>query len=485
MYPFFKRFFDIAASVCGLVLLSPLLAFIALAIRLESKGPVIFKQERLGRFGRVFQFYKFRSMVVGAEHTGSGVYSNKGDARVTRVGQFIRATSLDELPQLLNILKGEMSFIGPRPPLTYHPWPIDKYSPEQKKMFDVRPGITGWAQINGRKEVEWNHRIELSVWYVEHLSFRLDVYIFFMTALKVFAMSDNLNRGKTLADGAPNKVPSAGLPKWAPMKLMYITNRADVAEIAQNTGVDRIFIDMETRGKAERQKGYTVKSNHTLEDVRRLRPLIDRAELLVRVNPMGDDSKNEIDQTVEAGADLIMLPMFKTTEEAERFIRLVGGRAKTVLLIETREAVERADEILALPELDEIYVGLNDLHLSCGLKFMFEFLSNGVLDELAVKIRRMGKPFGFGGIAALGQGTLRADDILAEHRRLGSDRVILSRTFCNLDIVTEPAEIESVFRDGVAGLRDYQRRLEEKPDSFFDENHRRLAERIEEIRATL
>lgn len=176
----------------------PVCLLTAAAIKLESKGPVIFAQERLGLGGKVFRIYKFRSMCVGAEKTGSGVYSGRGDARVTRVGRFIRATSIDELPQFFNILKGEMSFIGPRPPLTYHPWPLEQYTDFQKKMFEVRPGITGWAQVHGRKDVEWHRRIELSVWYVEHCSFLLDLKICFLTVFKVLCNADNENRGKTV-----------------------------------------------------------------------------------------------------------------------------------------------------------------------------------------------------------------------------------------------------------------------------------------------
>jgi lipopolysaccharide/colanic/teichoic acid biosynthesis glycosyltransferase len=195
---FFKRLFDILLSLFILILLSPVYIIAAIAIKLDSKGPVIFKQERLGKGGKVFRIYKFRSMCVGAEHTGSGVYSGKGDARVTRVGRILRATSIDELPQALNILKGDMSFIGPRPPLTYHPWPIEEYSDEQRRMFDVRPGITGWAQVHGRKAVEWNARIKLNVWYVEHLTLWLDIKIFFMTFFKVLANADNENVGATV-----------------------------------------------------------------------------------------------------------------------------------------------------------------------------------------------------------------------------------------------------------------------------------------------
>lgn len=193
-----KRFLDVTASFLGLVLLSPLLLAVSILIKIDSRGPVIFRQTRIGRNGKVFEIYKFRSMCVGAEKTGSGVYSGKGDARVTRIGKFLRATSIDELPQLLNILKGEMSFVGPRPPLTYHPWKYEEYTDFQKRMFEVRPGITGWAQVNGRKDVEWHKRIELNIWYVDHMSLLLDIKIMFMTAFKVLTNADNENSGATV-----------------------------------------------------------------------------------------------------------------------------------------------------------------------------------------------------------------------------------------------------------------------------------------------
>lgn len=198
LYKYFKRFFDILAASLALLVFSPLLLIVALLVRLTSEGPVIFKQARIGKDGKVFEIYKFRSMCVGAEQTGSGVYSGKGDARVTKVGKVLRATSIDELPQLVNILKGEMSFIGPRPPLTYHPWKYSEYTDEQLRMFEVRPGITGWAQVNGRKDVEWHHRIELNVWYVDHMSFLLDIKILFLTIFKVFTNADNENVGATV-----------------------------------------------------------------------------------------------------------------------------------------------------------------------------------------------------------------------------------------------------------------------------------------------
>ena len=195
---FVKRVFDIILALMGITIAFIPMLIIALAIKIDSKGPVLFKQERIGKKGKIFKILKFRSMCVGAEKTGSGVYSGKGDTRVTKVGKLLRATSLDELPQFFNVLVGHMSFIGPRPPLTYHPWTIDKYTEQQFKMFNVRPGITGWAQVNGRKEVEWNRRIELNVWYVENISLWLDIKILFMTVFKVFTNANNQNVGTTV-----------------------------------------------------------------------------------------------------------------------------------------------------------------------------------------------------------------------------------------------------------------------------------------------
>lgn len=196
-YKSFKRTIDILLSLLILIALSPILAITALAIKFDSKGPVIFKQKRLGLGGKEFYIYKFRSMCVNAEK--GGVYSNDSDSRITKVGKILRKTSIDELPQAINVLRGDMSFIGPRPPLTYHPWPIDEYTDEQLRMFEVRPGITGWAQVNGRKAVEWNRRIELNVWYVDNISLVLDIKICFMTIFKVFTNADNENIGETVA----------------------------------------------------------------------------------------------------------------------------------------------------------------------------------------------------------------------------------------------------------------------------------------------
>ena len=195
---YIKRIIDLLIAVPVLLIDAIPMAIIAAAVKLDSPGPALFKQDRLGKDGKVFKMLKFRSMYVGAEKTGSGVYSGKGDSRVTRVGKIIRATSLDELPQLLNVLRGDMSLLGPRPPLTYHPWPIEDYTEEQRHMFDVRPGFSGWAQVHGRKNVEWHHRIELNVWYVRHVRFSLDVKIFFMTIFKVITNKNNANVNETV-----------------------------------------------------------------------------------------------------------------------------------------------------------------------------------------------------------------------------------------------------------------------------------------------
>ena len=199
-YRVVKRLLDLLISSLLLILTSPILLISAILVKLTSKGPVIFRQARLGRDAKEYMLYKFRTMRVGSEHTGSGVYSDDDDPRQTCIGKILRKTSIDELPQMVNILKGDMSLIGPRPPLTYHPWPLEKYTEEQLRMFEVRPGITGWAQIHGRKSVEWNERIRLNIWYVDHVSFLLDLKIFLMTIGKVFTNADNENKGATVVE---------------------------------------------------------------------------------------------------------------------------------------------------------------------------------------------------------------------------------------------------------------------------------------------
>ena len=274
------------------------------------------------------------------------------------------------------------------------------------------------------------------------------------------------------------------------LKLMYITNNPDVARIAEEAGVDRIFVDMEYIGKADRQGGMdTVQSCHTVEDVRRLRPVVKKAQLMVRINPMHsgtaeyNSSREEIEAVIEAGADVIMLPYFKTVEEVKLFVELVAGRAKTFPLVETPEAVAAIDEILAVPGIDEIHVGLNDLSLGLGRTFMFELLSDGTIDALAEKFKAAGIPFGFGGIASLGRGILPSEYVVREHYRLGSTATILSRSFCNVHKIQDLRLIRRIFRDGVAQIRDLEAECAEyaADSDYFAENARIVAQKVRRI----
>ena len=245
------------------------------------------------------------------------------------------------------------------------------------------------------------------------------------------------------------------------IKLMYITNRPDVACIAEKAGVDRVFVDLETIGKQERQGGMdTVQSKHTISDIAEIRKVLTKAQLLVRSNPVHEGSRQEIDAIVEAGADIIMLPYFKTLEEVRLFISFVNGRSKTMLLFETPEAVELVDEILALDGIDEVFIGLNDLSLGYGKKFMFELLADGTVERLCEKFKEKGYNYGFGGIAAIGKGDLPAECILKEHCRLGSTAVILSRSFCNISKIDDFEKIEDVFFRGVGKMREKEKEID-------------------------
>jgi lipopolysaccharide/colanic/teichoic acid biosynthesis glycosyltransferase len=175
-----NRALDVAGAALGLAVASPFLAAAAVAIKLEDRGPVFYRQTRVGRDGADFDLVKLRTMVVDAESQGAGLAVNRGDSRITRVGRFLRATSLDELPQLVNVLRGEMSLIGPRPTLRYQ---VERYDDRQRRRLEVRPGLTGWAQIHGRAALPWEDRIELDVWYVEHRSSRVDLKILLRTPL--------------------------------------------------------------------------------------------------------------------------------------------------------------------------------------------------------------------------------------------------------------------------------------------------------------
>lgn len=247
------------------------------------------------------------------------------------------------------------------------------------------------------------------------------------------------------------------------LKLMYITNNPNVAKIAENAGVDRIFIDMEYIGKGARQGGMdTVQCHHTLDDIRSVRGAISKAELLVRCNPIHEateeycSSKEEIDGIVASGADIIMLPYFKTVQEVKTFVELVDGRVRTMLLFETPESRENADEILDIDGIDEVFVGLNDMSLGYGMKFMFQLLADGTVEELCTKFKAKGLPYGFGGLASLTGGLLPGAKVIMEHYRLGSSCVILSRSFCNISLVTELNKIEKTFTTGLGDIRAFE-----------------------------
>ncbi len=204
-----KRILDLLGATAGLILCLPLMLIIAVAIKMDSPGHILFRQERLGRGRRVFCMLKFRTMREGSEYEGSGVYSDDHDERVTRVGRLLRRTSLDELPQFWNILRGDMSFVGPRPPLLYHPCPPDAYEAAALPMFSVRPGLTGWAQIHGRRTILWPARIRMNVWYAEHLSLLLDLRILLGTVGRVLSQKDNENHGATAVSACAEQTETA------------------------------------------------------------------------------------------------------------------------------------------------------------------------------------------------------------------------------------------------------------------------------------
>lgn len=272
------------------------------------------------------------------------------------------------------------------------------------------------------------------------------------------------------------------------IKLMYITNKAEVAKIAEHAGVERIFIDMEYIGKAERQGGMnTVQNHHTIEDICAVKSAVSASQVMVRINPIHEEteeycgSETEIEAVIKAGADVIMLPYFKTVEEVKKFLTLIAGRVTTLLLLETPEAVECIDEILEIPGIDEIHIGLNDLSLGYGRKFMFEILADGTIEMLCKKIREKGILYGFGGIASLGKGLLKGEYVLKEHYRLGSTCAILSRSFCNLSEIEDLETARDIFEHGVHEIREYEKMCQKCSKEEFEENRRIVQERVAEI----
>lgn len=259
------------------------------------------------------------------------------------------------------------------------------------------------------------------------------------------------------------------------LKFMYITNDPEVAKIAQKYGVDRVWVDLETLGKEERQGHIdSVKSHHSIADIKRIVPVLDKSEMLVRVNPLNAHSQEEIEQVIEAGADMIMLPMWKSLSDVKAFLSYADGRVKTTLLLETKEAFECVDEVLAYGGVDEIHIGLNDLHLSYGLNFMFELLANGKVEELCKKIKAAGIPYGFGGIAKIGEGAVPAEKIMIEHYRLGSTRAILSRSFCNYEKMDSLTDVDVTFARNMEAIKNFEKKIEAMDEQDFLQNKLQL-----------
>ncbi len=275
-----------------------------------------------------------------------------------------------------------------------------------------------------------------------------------------------------------------------PLTLMYITNKHSVAQIAQRCGVERIFVDMEYIDKAMRQVGMdTVQSRHTFSDIQNIHEAISggASNLLVRVNPIHDATKDycsseeEIDAAIACGAEFLMLPMFRTPQEVERFLRAVDGRAKTILLLETKEADQGVEDILQVGGFDEIHIGINDLHLAYKKKFMFELYVDGTLDRLSRIFNERSIRFGIGGIARVGYGMLPAEHIIAEHYRLGSQMAILSRSFCDANQASDLELLENIFSSGVRNIRAFEQEAARYSAHEYATNHAVVKKLVAEI----
>ncbi|MFO0388285.1 MAG: aldolase/citrate lyase family protein [Alphaproteobacteria bacterium] len=266
------------------------------------------------------------------------------------------------------------------------------------------------------------------------------------------------------------------------MKTILITGNPDIAADAEAAGVSRIMVDLETMGKKERQASRTTFiSSHNKEDVARVRSVLKNAELIVRVNPWHYHSEEEILYAVGEGADFIMLPMIQDIQHVRKAVGALSAHIKLLPLIETSYSMECIADIAAMKEIPELYIGLNDLHLSLGLEFLFEPLAMGLLDAMAENIRKHGKPFGFGGIAKMGSGELPAERILAEHERLGSTRVILSSRFCK-DISIESQEGRtSRIRDALVVMQQEYLRLQTRDDTVRQQDFEHTASIIMRI----
>lgn len=266
------------------------------------------------------------------------------------------------------------------------------------------------------------------------------------------------------------------------INLMFICSDPEMAKYAEECGVNRIFVDLEIHGKQERQ-GHrdTVISQHSIDDVAKIREVIRKSELLVRINPVYEGSKEEVNQAIENGADIIMLPMFSTLEDIETIISYINGRCKFIPLVETPQAFDIFEEIIKLPGVDEVYIGLNDLHMALNMNFMFEPVCNGMIEKVASLAKRYKKPFGFGGIARMGEGLLPGEMVLAEHQRLGSTSVILSRTFHRSSSTLRELYSNIDFKGELSKLRDFEKELSTRRIDEVEADHQHMCETVDAI----
>ena len=272
------------------------------------------------------------------------------------------------------------------------------------------------------------------------------------------------------------------------LKLLYITNNPTIAKIAEQAGVDRIFVDLETLGKDERQFGRdTVKSSHSVSDISKVKSVLEKADVLVRINPINEGSKEEIDAVIAAGADVIMLPMISSLVQAETFVKLVDGRCKICMLIETAESVAFLPKIINTAPKAEYFIGLNDLHIAYGQKFMFEPLADGTVERIINTLRLGGvSEYGFGGVARVGEeAILSAERIITEHHRLNSKMVILSRSFCNALEIKDIETIKELMYSGVESIRDLEKLLENYTPEQYEDNRQEVIMAVDDIRFRL
>ena len=255
---------------------------------------------------------------------------------------------------------------------------------------------------------------------------------------------------------------------------MYITNRPDVAGVADKSGVDRIMIDLEKLGKETRQQGWnSIISDHNFDDIPKVKKELKSADLLVRINPMNENTKKEIDDAISLGADMLMLPFFKTADEVSSFISMVGKRVRTSLLLETKEAVDN---------IEEVHIGLNDLSHSYNANFLFQMFPMGVVDHIVEKLKAHGiNNYGIGGIARLNHGLVPAEDVIAEHYRLGSKCAILSRAFCNADKIADVCEIEKLFTYEIKRIRDLEQEVAQFDSATFEYCRQRFNSKVQAV----